>query len=90
MVAAANLSASLGLWKYSISHQVISDCLKRLKLPVNISGYSARQLWQNMVVDKKRKNDSLRFILPVAIGNVIIVENLPVKIIMEAINSILA
>ncbi len=88
MVAAGNLSASLGMCEESIP-RVISECLEHLNLPINIKGYTTKQLWQNMAVDKKKKGNSLRLVVPVGIGIMAIVENPPAEIVMEAIQSIL-
>ena len=89
MVAAVNLSIYLGIWKESASEQIIPKCLKRFNLPVKIDGYSCEDIFQNMLIDKKRKGDSLLLILPVSIGNVVVVENIPMEIVLKAINSII-
>jgi 3-dehydroquinate synthase len=73
LVAAACLSARLGLCVPDLAIRVES-VLVRLDLPVRYQGYTPEQVWQAMATDKKRRGKVLRFILPQAVGKVLVAD----------------
>ena len=74
LVAAARLSARLGLCAPDLASRVESVLL-RLDLPVRYQGYSPEQVLQAMATDKKRRGRRLRFVLPQAVGDVLVADD---------------
>lgn len=71
-VAAANLSAFLGLCSPTLPEEIAS-LLHAYRLPT-VSPYAADALQNSMLADKKRAGSTLRFILPRSIGDCVIHE----------------
>lgn len=70
MVAAAEISESINNFKQDEKQQVI-DLLQQYQLPVRFS-FDREKIWEILVNDKKRENDSMSFILLDAIGTGIV------------------
>jgi len=73
LTAAAQLSARLGLCDPALTARV-EGVLASLSLPTTYRGHAPDQVWQAMATDKKRRGKRLRFVLPRAIGNVFVTD----------------
>lgn len=69
LVCAARLATRLGHCEAETTER-ISALLARVGLPVQPPPYSPAEVWAAMFTDKKRQGNTLRFILPRAIGDV--------------------
>jgi len=73
MVAAARLSARLGQCDPALADRV-AGALDRFDLPTTYRGHTPEQIWQAMATDKKRRGKRLRFVLPRAVGDVFVTD----------------
>lgn len=74
LVCAAHLAVRLGYCSEETAARIIA-LLARLGLPIEPPPYPPGEVWAAMGADKKRQGNRLRFILPRAIGNVDIFDN---------------
>ena len=74
MVAAAEMAAALGHCDPELVMR-IRTLLDRLGLPTSVSGYNPDAIRGFMGQDKKRKGKMLRFIIPQALGEVVIIDD---------------
>ncbi len=74
LVCAARLATRLGYCSAEASERIIV-LLDRLGLPTQAPAYPPAEVWAAMGADKKRQGNTLRFILPRAIGEVDIFDN---------------
>jgi 3-dehydroquinate synthase len=83
---ACRLAVSLGLCPKEVSERVHS-LLTKLNLPVAVRGYSPEQMLLAMRGDKKRRAGRLRFVLPTALGEVVLLseEHIPAPLLEEAL-----
>jgi len=84
MVTAARIATEPG-WADSSLADRIETLLSAWDLPVRYPPFAANALWEAMAHDKKRRGRSLRWVLPRAIGEVEITEDVP----REAVISVL-
>lgn len=84
MVAAAKVAIALGLCGEEVEVRLIS-LLRRFGLPTRYQGYKPVQLWEAMAVDKKKRGGRLRFVLPQAIGKVVITEEVPREVVLKVL-----
>lgn len=85
MACAARLAARLGYCAGDTAEFIIA-LLAQVGLPFGPLPYPAAEVWAAMSTDKKRQGNTLRFILPRAIGDVAIFDNIAemdVKAILE-------
>jgi len=88
LVAAANLSARMGLCDFSLQER-IESILESVNLPTRIpSNLKPIELLQAMQRDKKKQAGQLRFILIRGIGQVIMSDKVSDKDILETISSL--
>jgi shikimate kinase/3-dehydroquinate synthase len=80
MVAAARIAAELGLAVPALADR-IEAVLAGWGLPVSCPPFDADAVWEAMAYDKKRQGSRLRWVLPRAIGEVEIVEDIPSHIV---------
>ncbi|MCK6629026.1 MAG: 3-dehydroquinate synthase [Anaerolineae bacterium] len=73
-VCAARLATRLGLCSAETTQRIVT-LLDRLGLPTEPPPYPPAEVWAAMGADKKRQGNTLRFILPRAIGDVDIFDN---------------
>lgn len=85
LVAAARLSAKLGLCEDSLPVQ-IEQLLDTLGMPTRLGPYNPQGLWQAMAADKKWQAGNARFVLLKGIAKPIIMENVG----SESVISVLA
>ena len=74
LVAATEMAASLEYCDPALVGQV-RQVLDRVGLPVQLAGYDAQAIMDAMGHDKKRVGKTIRFIIPQALGDVVIIDN---------------
>jgi shikimate kinase/3-dehydroquinate synthase len=87
MVAAARIAVELGRADVSVAGR-IETALSGWGLPVQCPPFDAEAIWQAMAHDKKRRGRSLRWVLPRAIGEVEIVEDVPSHVVKSILHSL--
>ncbi len=88
-VAAARMAVALNLCDAHTASR-IESCLERLGLPTSASGLDLDDVYAMMFQDKKRKGKMLRFIIPQAIGDVVIIDDPGAEFVRAALASVLA
>ena len=73
LAAATRLSAHMGLCDPGLVTRV-EEVLAHLGLPISYQSHTPAQVWQAMATDKKRQGKRLRFVLPRAIGDVLLTD----------------
>ncbi len=86
MVAAARASIALGLADAALLER-ITGCLRRHGLPVALPAQEPEAVWEAMGSDKKKQGGRLRFVLPTAIGNVIISDQVSREVALAALRA---
>jgi 3-dehydroquinate synthetase len=76
MVAAARIAIALGRARPTVLER-IETTLSAWKLPVRCLPFEVSDIWRAMAHDKKRRGDTLRWVLPIAIGEVTVVDDVP-------------
>ena len=76
LVAAARVACEMALCGADLPPRV-EALLQRIGLPIRYRGPTPDSLWEAMAVDKKRRSGRPRFVLPQAIGQVVIREDVP-------------
>jgi shikimate kinase / 3-dehydroquinate synthase len=76
MVAAARIAVRLGRADPSLADR-IEAALAAWELPVRCPPFDADEIWEAMAHDKKKRGRGLRWVLPRAIGEVEVVEDVP-------------
>lgn len=84
MVAAAHLAELRGLCTPETRARIVAT-LERHGLPVHYDAYPPEAVYDAMGMDKKRQGSQLRFILPRAIGEVIVDGDVPKEQVLAAI-----
>jgi 3-dehydroquinate synthase len=69
LVCASNLASNKGLCSDAMRGRVVT-LLEQLELPTRLPDFPPDQIWAAMFTDKKRKGDTIRFILPRDLGRV--------------------
>ena len=87
-IAAANMAAELGYCTPALATR-IQNVIERLGLPVHLTGYDIDAVMAAMVYDKKRAGKTLRFIVPRALGDVIIIDDPGDAAVRHALHSVL-
>jgi 3-dehydroquinate synthase len=85
LACAARLSARLGLCAGSTTERILA-LLEQLGLPARPPAYNPAEVWAAMATDKKRVGNSLRFILPRALGNVDIFPNIAAETVQAVLD----
>ncbi|TEU15066.1 MAG: 3-dehydroquinate synthase [Anaerolineales bacterium] len=73
LTAATRLSARMGLCDPALATRV-EGVLARLGLPTTYRGHTPAHVWQAMATDKKRRGKTLRFVLPRAVSDVFVTD----------------
>jgi len=84
MICAAYISYKMGLIKFS-DRLRIESLIKKCGLPVKLSGLKISRIYNSLLCDKKFINGKNRFVLPVKIGKVRIVDGIKRSFIIESI-----
>lgn len=88
LVASAHMAAKLGRCTPQLAAR-IESVVERLGLPTRLSGYDAESIMVAMRHDKKRAGKTLRFIIPQALGDVVIIDDPGPDIVRQAVGVIL-
>ena len=84
MVVAARIAVALGMAAETLPEQ-IAAVLQLHGLPVVCPPYDVDAIWEAMGRDKKKHGKKLRWILPRAVGQVEIVEDVPREVVLGAL-----
>ncbi|MFQ5594501.1 MAG: 3-dehydroquinate synthase [Anaerolineae bacterium] len=84
MVIAARVAVALGLADPELETR-IAGTLGRHGLPVRHGEASPASIWDVMGTDKKRKAGTRRYVLPRAIGDVIVTSDVPQEVVMTVL-----
>ena len=84
MAIAAGMALKLRMLSREDTRRIVS-MIKRCGLPVRVKGLSFSKLYESLSHDKKFIRGKNRFVLPVGIGRARIVEDVPKRVIKEAI-----
>ncbi len=87
MAAASRISASLGIFKEADADR-IEALLKKTGLPVKAEGLKPAAVYGSHLHDKKFIRGTNRFVLPVKIGSVRVVEGVPERIVKSVIRDL--
>jgi shikimate kinase/3-dehydroquinate synthase len=87
MVAAARISAELGRADRPLPDR-IEGALVAWGLPVRCPAYTVDSIWEAMAHDKKRRGRSLRWILPLALGEVEISADVPSQLVKAVLKEL--
>jgi len=87
-VAAARMAVALNRCDAQTASR-IETCLGRLELPTQASGLNLDEVYAMMFKDKKRSGRLLRFIIPQAIGDVVIIDDPGEQVVLDALASVL-
>jgi len=84
LVAATRTAVALGLCDETIEER-LAALLQRFGLPTRYQGYEPREIWEAMATDKKRRGKKLRFVLPQALGQVMVTDQVPKPVVLEVL-----
>jgi len=84
LVIAARVAVASGLCEPFLAGR-IEDLLQGLGLPTTWSAFSPAAIWEAMGSDKKKRGRKLRFVLPRALGDVIVTDDVPQDVIMAVL-----
>jgi shikimate kinase / 3-dehydroquinate synthase len=87
LVAATRLAARLALCDAGLVERVES-LLGRLDLPTRAQGFEPPQVLAAMSTDKKRAGSRLRFVLPRAVGDVDVFDDVPTEQVLKVLEEI--
>jgi 3-dehydroquinate synthase len=87
MAAAAHMAAELGRCDAALVER-IKHLLGRLGLPTNAPGYDVDAVLAAMGHDKKRAGKRLRFVIPQALGDVVVIDYPGEEVVRRAIQSV--
>ncbi|HTL69824.1 MAG TPA: 3-dehydroquinate synthase [Candidatus Eisenbacteria bacterium] len=85
MLVACDLAAALGVLKDRGLTGRLEKTLIKFKLPLYYKGMTLDALWKAIGYDKKAEAGMNRFILPVSLGKVVVVNDVPAGAITEAL-----
>ena len=87
MIAAGRIASLLGIWREDLRWRQ-EQLLQRIRLPTKIpNSLKIRDILESLKLDKKVKLEKVRFILPKNIGEVKVYNDIPLKIIVNALES---
>jgi len=89
MIAAARIAARMGRANPSVPER-LEATLTAWGLPANCRvpewpQFQADAIWQAMAHDKKRRGDTLRWVIPLAIGEVTIADDVPREVVIDTL-----
>jgi 3-dehydroquinate synthase len=87
MVAAAKTAFALGLCDEMVEGR-LTTLLQRFVLPIRYEGYEPKEIWEAMATDKKRRGKKLHFVLPRAIGQVVVTDQVPMIMVLEVLEKL--
>jgi 3-dehydroquinate synthase len=84
MVAATRTAIALGLCDETVERR-LTALLQRFGLPTRYEGYEPGEIWEAMATDKKKQGKRLRFVLPRAIGQVMVTDQISKAVVLEVL-----
>lgn len=84
LAMAARLACNLGLCSPALERRIVT-CLERYDLPTSYRAYDPSAIWRAMGVDKKRKRQKLRLVLPRQLGQVIVTDEVSKEDILQVL-----
>ncbi len=87
LVAAAKVALALEMCDEEVERRLVA-LLDKFDLPTRYEGYDPQRIWEAMAMDKKRRGKELRFVLPRAIGEVVITAEVPQKVVLDVLASL--
>jgi 3-dehydroquinate synthase len=87
MVAATRTAIVLGLCDETVEGR-LAVLLQRFGLPTRYEGHEPEEIWEAMATDKKRRGKKLRFVLPKAIGQVMVTDQVPKAVVLEVLEKL--
>jgi 3-dehydroquinate synthase len=87
MVAVARIAERLHLISREAVERIV-NLLDKVGLPTEIRSIPADEIISALMVDKKVKGGKVRFVLPEKIGRVVVKDNVPAKVVREALEEI--
>jgi 3-dehydroquinate synthase len=87
MAAASKVATDLGMIDDGSRRRIVA-LIERANLPVRGLKLDTRSVVDAMIFDKKVKSGRVRFVLPERIGHVVIRDDVPEKVVVEAVNSL--
>ena len=87
IAAACLLAERVGLCAPNLTSR-IESVLTGLGLPTRYKSLSSAGIWRAMATDKKRRGRHLRYVLPKAIGNVIVTSNVTTEQVLEVLERV--
>ena len=84
LVVAAQAAICLGLCAPTVEAR-LRGLLDRFGLPTTHSGFAPEGIWEAMASDKKKRGQRLRFVLPLRIGEVIVTDQVPKEVVLQAL-----
>jgi 3-dehydroquinate synthase len=88
MVAAARMAVALGRCPVVLADR-IEYLLERLNLPTRLTGFEVDAVLAAMGHDKKRAGKTLRFVIPQALGDVVVIDDPGRDIVRAALETVL-
>lgn len=88
MVAATHMAAAIGRCDAGLIERV-RTVLERVGLPVRLPGYDLEEVIAAMGHDKKRAGKTLRFVIPQALGDVVVIDNPGMEYVVAALQQVL-
>ena len=85
MLIACDISEKLGVLKDRALTERLEQTLIKYNLPLFYKGLTAETLLKAMGYDKKAEAGVNRFVLPISLGKVTVVRNVPVPVILESL-----
>lgn len=84
MIVASDISQELGLCKQKTKDRIVK-LIESFELPSTISGLNFKKIFLSITQDKKFYNGKNRFVLVRGIGDVVVKEDIPVKLIEKSV-----
>jgi shikimate kinase / 3-dehydroquinate synthase len=88
MVAATHMAATIGRCDPQLVDR-LRHVLERVGLPVSLTGYDLEDVIAAMGHDKKRAGKTLRFVIPQALGDVVVIDNPGMEYVADALRQVL-
>jgi len=87
MVVAARVAKAMGLCSSEFPGRT-EAILAAFGLPTQVPSFQSDSVWQAMGLDKKKRGSRLRFVLPRALGDVIITEEVPQEVAFTVLDEL--
>jgi 3-dehydroquinate synthase len=87
MVAAARMAAALGRCDPAFAAR-IAHLLDRLGLPIEVTGTDLDAVYAAMAHDKKRSGKTLRFVVPQALGDCVVIDDPGAAVVYAALRTV--